>query len=127
MIRASPSAASGNCTSPTAASPKIAAPPRCDGCCETVKTWAYAFRLAARELRGGLGGFRFFLACLVLGVGAIAAIGSLGASVTTAIRQDAHTLFGGDVGVRLVHRPATEAERQYLNGSGAVAEIALLS
>jgi putative ABC transport system permease protein len=91
-----------------------------------VRPTAYAFRLAARELRGGVRGFRIFLACLVLGVGAIAAIDSLGASVTAAIRQDARTLFGGDVGVRLVHRPATEAERQYLETSGAVSEIALL-
>jgi len=27
----------------------------------------YAFRLARRELRGGVRGFRIFLACLVLG------------------------------------------------------------
>jgi putative ABC transport system permease protein len=90
-------------------------------------SWRYAFRLAARELRGGIRGFSIFLACLVLGVGAIAAIGSLGASVTAAIRQDARTLFGGDVAVRLVHRPATDAERQYLDANGAVSEIALLS
>jgi hypothetical protein len=33
-------------------------------------------RLAVRELRGGLAGFRIFLACLALGVAAIAAVGS---------------------------------------------------
>ena len=31
-------------------------------------------RLAARELRGGLRGFRIFLTCLALGVAAIAAM-----------------------------------------------------
>jgi putative ABC transport system permease protein len=87
---------------------------------------SYALRLAVRELRGGIRGFRIFLACLVLGVGTIAAIGSLGASVATAIRADARTLFGGDVAVRLAHRTATEAERQYLDGSGTVSEVALL-
>ena len=36
------------------------------------------WRLAMRELRGGLRGFRIFLACLVLGVAAIAAVGRSG-------------------------------------------------
>jgi len=89
-------------------------------------SWPYAFRLAVRELRGGVRGFRIFLACLVLGVGAIAGIGSLGASVTAAIHADARVLFGGDVSARLVHRQATDAERRFLDASGAVSEIALL-
>ena len=42
---------------------------------------AIAFRLARRELRSGLQGFRIFLACLVLGVGAIAIVGSLSAAL----------------------------------------------
>jgi putative ABC transport system permease protein len=67
----------------------------------------YAFRLARRELRGGVRGFRIFLACLMLGVAAIAGIGSLGASVTAGIRADARSLLGGDVAVRLVYRPAS--------------------
>ena len=49
----------------------------------------YALRLAGRELRGGVRGFRVFLACLVLGVGAIAAIGSLRAAVEAGLRADA--------------------------------------
>ena len=39
------------------------------------------WRIARRELRGGLRGFRVFLACLALGVGAIAAVGSIASSV----------------------------------------------
>ena len=34
-----------------------------------------AGKIARRELRGGLRGFRIFLACLILGVAAIAAVG----------------------------------------------------
>lgn len=34
-----------------------------------------AWRLAKRELRGGLAGFRVFVVCLALGVAAIAAVG----------------------------------------------------
>ena len=40
-----------------------------------------AFRLARREMRSGLGGFRLFIACLALGVGAIAAILSFSRAV----------------------------------------------
>ena len=86
----------------------------------------YALRLALRELRGGIRGFRIFLACLMLGVGAIAGIGSLGASIGAAIRADARVLLGGDVSLRLVHREANDAERQFLDQSGTVSEIALL-
>ena len=42
---------------------------------------AGAWRIARRELRGGVAGFRVFLACLALGVAAIAAVGSVGASI----------------------------------------------
>jgi putative ABC transport system permease protein len=86
----------------------------------------YALRLARRELRGGFGGFRVFLACLVLGVSAIAAIGSLSAAVESGIRVDARTLLGGDVSARLAYRAASEAERQFLAASGTVSESATL-
>jgi putative ABC transport system permease protein len=86
----------------------------------------YPCRLAFRELRGGVRGFRIFLACLVLGVGAIAGIGSLGAAVGAAIHDDARVLFGGDASARLVHQQATLPERQFLDASGTVSEIALL-
>src|SRR6266849_5838368 len=91
-----------------------------------IATYSYALRLAWRELRGGIGGFRVFLACLVLGVGAIAATGSLGAAVEAGIRGDARTLLGGDVSARLVYRPASEPERQFLAASGTLSETAKL-
>ena len=40
---------------------------RCKTRTVTASSWRYAFRLARRELRGGLRGLRVFLACLVLG------------------------------------------------------------
>jgi hypothetical protein len=42
----------------------------------------YALRLARRELRGGVSGLGVFLGCLVLGVTAVAAIGSIAASAS---------------------------------------------
>jgi putative ABC transport system permease protein len=83
----------------------------------------YALTLARRELRGGIVGTRVFLACLVLGVGAIAAVGSLEAAVQAGISGDARALLGGDVSARLALRPASEAERQFLAASGEVSEV----
>ena len=47
----------------------------------TFATLRLAVTLARREMRSGLGGFRLFLACLALGVGAIAAILSFSRAV----------------------------------------------
>src|SRR5690348_18393909 len=66
----------------------------------------YAFRLARRELRGGMSGLGVFVGCLVLGVTAIAAIGSIAASLTAAIKADARDLLGGHTEAPLAHRPA---------------------
>src|SRR5215208_4449962 len=87
---------------------------------------AYALRLAGRELRGGVRGFRVFLACLVLGVAAIAAIGSLSAAVEAGLRADARLLLGGDVSARLTLRPANDAERAFLASGGTLSETASL-
>ena len=89
-------------------------------------SFGYAVRVAARELRGGVRGFRVFLACLALGVGAIAAIGSLGAAVEAGLRADARRLLGGDVSARLALRPASAAERDFLARSGTLSETARL-
>ena len=75
---------------------------------------ALPLRLARRELRGGLAGFRVFIACLALGVGAIAAIGSLSKAVETGLKEDARVLLGGDVELRMVHRPAPAPALAYL-------------
>ncbi len=78
-----------------------------------------AWRLARRELRGGLAGFRVFLACLILGVAAIAGIGSVSESVVSGIRADARTLLGGDVDLRLTHRAATPEQLAWLDANTA--------
>jgi putative ABC transport system permease protein len=69
---------------------------------------------------------RIFLGCLVLGVTAIAAIGSLAASVTGGIKANARDLLGGDAEARLAYRRANEAERAFLRQSGFVSEIAIM-
>ncbi|HKO07026.1 MAG TPA: ABC transporter permease, partial [Alphaproteobacteria bacterium] len=83
-----------------------------------------AVRLALRELRGGLKGFRVFLAALALGVAAIAAVGSLSASVDGALKGDAKALLGGDVDLTLAHREASAAEHRAMQAAGLVSTSA---
>ncbi|HEY4344935.1 MAG TPA: FtsX-like permease family protein [Parvibaculum sp.] len=69
-----------------------------------------AVRLARRELRGGLAGFRIFIACLALGVAAIAGVGSVSTALTRGLAERGQEILGGDVDVRLLHREANAAE-----------------
>ena len=86
-------------------------------------TWSLAARFARRELRSGLAGFRIFVACLVLGVAAIAAVGTLSQSITEGLRRDARVLNGGDIAVALSQRSVNEAERAALTATGRVSEF----
>ncbi|HUA53196.1 MAG TPA: FtsX-like permease family protein [Candidatus Sulfotelmatobacter sp.] len=79
-----------------------------------MREWRLAARLARRELRGGIRGFRIFLACLTLGVAAIAAVGSISAAVVTGLQRDARVILGGDVTLRLLHRPASPDQLAWL-------------
>src|SRR5262245_9709274 len=86
----------------------------------SVSSWPLAFRLVRRELRGGLRGFRIFLACLMLGVAVIAAVGSITAAVRAGIATDARQILGGDVELRVLYQPVTPEQRAFLDASGAV-------
>lgn len=85
-----------------------------------------ALRLARRELRGGLKGFRIFFACLMLGVAAIAGVGSLAQAMLTGLAEQGRTLLGGDISVSLVHRTANAEERAFLAHHGRVSETTTL-
>ena len=89
-----------------------------------VGSWRLAARFAQRELRGGLKGFRIFLACLALGVAAIAGVGSLAAGLAAGLAADGRALLGGDIELRLVHREANPDERAWLAARGRISETA---
>ncbi|MBC6408732.1 MAG: FtsX-like permease family protein [Rhodobacteraceae bacterium] len=76
---------------------------------------ALAVRFAWRELRAGFSGFWIFLACLVLGVSALAVIGSLRAAIQAGLQQQGAALLGGDAEIALTYRFATPAERLWLD------------
>ncbi|MCZ4353249.1 FtsX-like permease family protein [Roseovarius aestuarii] len=73
-----------------------------------------AARLARREMRGGLRGFRILLGCVILGVAAIAAVGTVRSSITAGLAAEGAALLGGDAEIELTYRFATEAERQWM-------------
>ena len=75
-----------------------------------------AWRIARRELRGGLRGFRVFLACLALGVAAIAAVGLVRASIQQGLSDQGAVLLGGDAQMEFTYRFADEAERAWMEG-----------
>lgn len=75
-----------------------------------------AWRIARRELRGGLKGFRVFLACLALGVAAIAAVGLVRASIQQGLADQGAVLLGGDAQMEFTYRFATEEERAWMEG-----------
>ncbi|MBX4898240.1 ABC transporter permease [Rhizobium bangladeshense] len=79
-----------------------------------------AFRLALRELRGGIRGFYIFLACIALGTGAIAAVNSVSQSITDTIASQGQELLAGDVRFELNNREATPQEMSFLEGLGTV-------
>jgi putative ABC transport system permease protein len=83
-----------------------------------IGTLRLAFTLARREMRSGLGGFRLFIACLALGVGAIAAILSFSRAVEEGLRADARDLLGGDVAISLLYREATPQQLAWLAKEG---------
>jgi len=65
-----------------------------------------ALKLALRELRGGLGGFKIFMACLILGVAAIAAIGSLTRAIQDGMEREGQSILGGDMEINQFQKAA---------------------
>lgn len=74
-----------------------------------------AIRIARRELRGGLSGFAVFLLCLILGVAAIAAVGTVRDSIRDGLKAQGAVLLGGDAELSFSYRFATAEERAWMD------------
>src|SRR5438477_3100069 len=85
-----------------------------------------AMRYALRQLRGGLRGFYVFIACIALGVMAIAGVGSVAASLGEGLAREGRTLLGGDVAFSLIQREAKPDEIAFLHARGEVSVAATL-
>ena len=83
-------------------------------------------RLALRDLRGGLGGFGIFLACIALGVAAITGVGSVSRALSDGLAKQGRVILGGDASFDLVQSPATPAEIAFLQSKGRLAPVSVL-
>ncbi|MBO4227750.1 ABC transporter permease [Bradyrhizobium neotropicale] len=92
----------------------------------TSRAPSLALRYALRELRGGLRGFYVFIACIALGVMAIAGVGSVAASLSEGLTREGRSLLGGDVSFSLMQREAKPAEIAFLRTHGDVSVGATL-
>lgn len=86
-------------------------------------------RIAVRELRAGfrngLRGFRIFIACLALGVAAIAAVGSVRSAIEAGLSENGARLLGGQAELEFTYRFANDREQAWLaENTSAVSEIA---
>ncbi len=77
-----------------------------------------AWRLAARDLRGGAGGLGLLLVCLAIAVAGIAAVTSLSASIGASLADNGRSLLGGDIVLSVAQRDATPAERAAIDRLG---------
>ncbi len=81
---------------------------------------ALAWRFSLREMRGGLKGFRVFLACIAIGVGAIGAVNGVAQSIMTGIETEGAGILGGDIRFELNQREANPEELAYLQSLGRI-------
>ncbi|WP_235902564.1 ABC transporter permease, partial [Sandarakinorhabdus oryzae] len=77
-------------------------------------------------MRGGLAGLRILAVCLVLGVAALAGVGSLSSAINAGLAERGQFLMGGDVALRLSGRMPTAEQRAAAAGLGQVGEVVKL-
>jgi putative ABC transport system permease protein len=83
-------------------------------------SWPAAWRIARRDLHRRFRGLRLLLVCLFLGVGALAAIGSLTSAIRGELDAQGRTILGGDLEVEVWQRPLNEEESEFLAGYGTL-------
>jgi putative ABC transport system permease protein len=83
-------------------------------------------RMAAREMRGGLRGFYVLIACIALGVLAIAGVSSVSSALIEGLAREGRVILGGDLAFTLSLRETTAAERAFLERSGRVSLAATM-
>ena len=83
-----------------------------------------SLRIARRELRGGFRNFRIFLACLTLGIAAIAAVGSVRVGIERGLSREGAAILGGDAEMEFTYRLARPVERRWMTRhASAVSEV----
>ena len=85
-------------------------------------TWSTAWSIARRDLSGKFRGLRLLLVCLFLGVGALAAIGSLTSAIRGELGSQGQVILGGDLEVEVWQRALNEEEKAFLADYGTLSE-----
>lgn len=85
-------------------------------------SWPAAWGIAQRDLHRQFRGLRLLLVCLFLGVGALAAIGSLTSAIRGELDAQGQVLLGGDFEVEVYQRPLTEEENAFLSEYGELSQ-----
>jgi putative ABC transport system permease protein len=83
-------------------------------------------RMAAREMRGGFRGFYVLIACIALGVMAVAGVSSVASGLANGLAHEGKVILGGDLAFSLSLREATAAERGFLQQHGHVSLAATM-
>ncbi len=83
-----------------------------------VLPWRTAWRIARRDLSARFRGLRLLLACLFLGVGAIAAIGTLTGSIERELATRGRAILGGDIEATVWQRMPNAAEASAFSALG---------
>ena len=82
--------------------------------------WSIAWTIARRDLSARFKGLRLLLICLFLGVGALAAIGTLTGAIQHELTSRGRTILGGDVEVAVWQRGASAPESAAFAAAGKV-------
>jgi putative ABC transport system permease protein len=82
--------------------------------------WNAAWRIARRELSARFRGLRLLIVCLFLGVGALAAIGTLTGAIQHGLTARGRTILGGDVELEVWQRSLSPQETAALASSGRI-------
>lgn len=82
--------------------------------------WRTAWTIARRDLSARFRGLRLLLVCLFLGVGALAAIGTLTGAIEQELSTRGRAILGGDVEVSVWQRSATPSEQAAFSRLGPV-------
>ncbi|PEQ14275.1 ABC transporter permease [Novosphingobium sp. PC22D] len=84
--------------------------------------WRTAWAIARRDLSARFKGLRLLLVCLFLGVGAIAATGTLTGSIERELAGRGREILGGDLEVRVWQRGLSREEMAELTRLGEVSD-----
>jgi len=83
-------------------------------------SWSGVWQIARRDLNARFRGLRLLLVCIFLGTAALAAIGTLTASIERELQSSGQELLGGDLEVEVWQRDLSEDELSALREYGTL-------